>query len=262
MENHTGSLNDEFLETLLSDQGKAMTTNAKQMRWHPLVIKWYLRLCIKSHSLYEDLRNSGGLKLSTGRTLSDYKNFNNTGSGWQIENINNMRKQFEKMKPPKHGTLGLLVFDEVKINEGLVFDHKNWELVGFTDLLDDEFHGKNGKASTIKPTNKLATHVLQFFFRSLFLKFDYQCAFFLTGNLTSLQLNRMFWLGAACSTCSSLTSSSLALMEHLVTDRLSKSMSRMAKVTVKTFFPECHSFSYLTLRILSRSYEITYTAVG
>ena len=126
---HTGSLNDEFLETLLSDQGKAMTTNPKQMRWHPLVIKWCLRIYIKSHSLYEDIRNSGGLKLPSGRTLSDYKNFNHADSGWHMETIQTMRKQFDKMKPPKHAKLGQLVFDEVKINEGLVFDPKNWELV-------------------------------------------------------------------------------------------------------------------------------------
>jgi hypothetical protein len=48
-----------------------------------------------------------------------------------MENIQNMKKQFDKMKPPKHAKLGELVFDEVKIiNEGLVFDHKNRDLVG------------------------------------------------------------------------------------------------------------------------------------
>jgi hypothetical protein len=26
-----------------------------------------------------------------------------------------------------------------KINEGLVFDHHSWELIGFTDLQDDDF---------------------------------------------------------------------------------------------------------------------------
>ena len=72
---HTGNLNDEFLEILLRDQAKAISTEAKQMRWHPLVIKWCLRIYIKSHRLYEDLRNSGGLKLPSGRTLSDYKKF-------------------------------------------------------------------------------------------------------------------------------------------------------------------------------------------
>ena len=38
------------------------------------------------------------------------------------------------MKPPKHAKFGQLVFDEVKINKGLVIDLKNWELVGFTDI--------------------------------------------------------------------------------------------------------------------------------
>ena len=147
------------------------------------------------------------------------------------------------MKPPKHGTLGLLVFDEVKINECLVFDYKNWELVGFTGLLDDEFPGKNGKASTIKPTNKLATHVLQFFFRSLFLKFDYQCAFFLRENLTSLQLNRMFWLGVSMLhmfefdilvSCSDGASCNRSLIEIIVTD--GKSYCQNIFSTMPLFF--------------------------
>jgi hypothetical protein len=38
------------------------------------------------------------------------------------------------MKPQKHAKLGGLIFDEVKIKEGLVFVCKNWELIGFTDL--------------------------------------------------------------------------------------------------------------------------------
>ena len=168
---HTGRVNDEFLETLLSDQGKAMTTIPKQIRWHPLVIKWCFRISIKSHSLYEDKRNSGGLKLPSGRTLSDYKNFSHTDSGWHIKTMQ-------------------LVFDE-----GLVFDPKNWELVGFTDINEDEI--KKGGQSKTDRSEKLASNVLQFFFRSLFFKFDYPCAFILTTNLTALQLNRLFWVGVS-----------------------------------------------------------------
>ena len=43
----------------------------------------------------------------------------------------------------------------------------------------------------------LATHVLQFFFRSTFFNFDFPCAFFLTRNTTSTQLNRLLWLGVS-----------------------------------------------------------------
>lgn len=139
-------------------------------------MKWCVRIYIKSHSLYEDFRNSGGLKLLSGRTLSDYKNFNHTNSGWHLETIQVMRKQFHKMKTLKHAKLGQLVFDKVTINEGLVFDQKNWELVGFTDINEDEM--KKGEKSNTYQSKKLATHVLQFFFRSLFFKFDYPCAYF------------------------------------------------------------------------------------
>jgi hypothetical protein len=193
---HTGRLNDDFLEVLLSDQAKASNTSSRQMRWNPLVIKWCLRIYIKSHGLYEDLRNSGGLKLPSGRLLSDYKNFDSPDSGWKTSHLQNMKTQFKKMKPPKHAKLGGLIFDEVKIKEGLVFDCKNWELIGFTDLQGDGISDE--KTGAEKPTDNLATHVLQIFFRSPFFKFDYPCAFFLTKGTTALQLlNRIFWLGVS-----------------------------------------------------------------
>jgi hypothetical protein len=133
------------------------------------------------------MRSSAALKLLSGRTLSDYKNFNTPKSGWNSETIESMKMKFDKMKPPKHAKLGGLFFDEVKIKEGLVFDSSSWELIGFTDI-----HEENG---TNNPLDKLATHVLQFFYRSLFFKFDFPCAYFLTQGATAVQLNRMFWFG-------------------------------------------------------------------
>ena len=92
---------------------------------------------MKSHGLYEDLRNSGGLKLPSGRTLSNYKKFCAPESGWNTENLCKMKTVFEKMNPQKYAKLGGLVSDEGKIKEGLVFDSKNLELIGFTDLQED-----------------------------------------------------------------------------------------------------------------------------
>ena len=60
------------------------------------------------------------------------------------------------MKAPKHGKLGGLFFDEVKIKEGLVFDSSTLELIGFTDINEEN-------SQQTKPIDSLATHALQFF---------------------------------------------------------------------------------------------------
>ena len=80
---HTGHAKDELKEVLMRDQAKALKTSAKKMRSHPLVIQLCLKMYCKSHSMYEGMRSSGALILPSGRTLSDYKNFNAPQSGWR-----------------------------------------------------------------------------------------------------------------------------------------------------------------------------------
>ena len=65
-----------------------------------------------------ELRNAGFLRLPSGRTLSDYKNFCSAKSGWQLSVLNGMRSSYNEQKLPEVGKLGALIFDEVKIKGG------------------------------------------------------------------------------------------------------------------------------------------------
>ena len=188
---HLGNESDMFFLTLLKDQARALNVPARQMRWHPLIIKWCLRIYSKSHRTYQDLRDSGFLKLPSGRTLSDYKNFCSSKSGWQTSVFQAMTDNFSYQGFSPVGKCGGLFFDEVKIKEGLVFDPSTWELVGFVDIGNGNLHP--GSDSGIQKS--LATHVLQFYFKSIFCKFQFPCAYFLTRGISAQNLNHIFWQG-------------------------------------------------------------------
>eukprot|EP00112_Aurelia_sp_Birch-Aquarium-sp1_P004779 Seg1542.3 transcript_id=Seg1542.3/GoldUCD/mRNA.D3Y31 product="Transposable element P transposase" protein_id=Seg1542.3/GoldUCD/D3Y31 len=207
---HTGDARTHFLEILLKDQAKALNTDARQMRWHPLIIRWCLRLYNRSHASYNALQDSGFLKLPTGRALSDYRNFNKPDSGWKLSQMDEMKKRIQEKKLPESAYLGGIFFDEVKVKEGLVFDASNWELVGFTDLSSDEkdldslvsgivgHDNANGvDEGDCKPKEGLATHVLQFFYKSLFSNFEFPCAYFQTRGIKAGRLNKLFWEGVS-----------------------------------------------------------------
>ena len=86
------------------------------------------------------------------------------------------------------------------MKKGLVFDPSTFELVGFVDLDDDETDlplvGQQ-KETDCNPQNKLATLVLQFYFKSLFGKFEFPFAFFLARGVSAQKLNRIFWQGVS-----------------------------------------------------------------
>ena len=49
-------------------------SNPRQMRWHPMMIKWCLHLHMLSSASYNSIRSTGVLKLPSDRTLRDYSN--------------------------------------------------------------------------------------------------------------------------------------------------------------------------------------------
>jgi hypothetical protein len=67
------------------------------MRWHPMVIKFCLSNYTSERN-YEQLCNSGFLKLPSGRLLRNYQHFDQINSGWNIQNIEKITNLFEKNK--------------------------------------------------------------------------------------------------------------------------------------------------------------------
>ena len=195
LEQHTGKSQDILFLHLLADQAKALNTPPNQMRWHPAILRWCLQQHARSQSCYEEIRKSGILRLPSGRTLLRYRNLNHPETGWHEGTLGEMRRVYDEFIAKKKGRsdrghIGGIYFDEVKIKEGLVWDPKTDELIGFTDFPDSE-----PLESPATLPSVIATHVMQFHFRSLFSTFYYPCAFFLTTNAKSDQIDKMFWAG-------------------------------------------------------------------
>ena len=104
-----------------------------------------------------------------------------------------MRESFAQQGVSEVGKFGDLFFDEVKIKEGLLFDPSSWELIGFTDIGSNKSVTSNGNVTKSSVQESLATHVLQFYFKSLFSNFQFPCSYFYTNGISAHDLNRIFW---------------------------------------------------------------------
>ena len=75
-----------FAHLLWEEQLKAVTAStSRQVRWHPVIIKWSLNLKLMSSCTYHALRSSGFLKLPSERTLRDYTHYFQNKAGFQDE---------------------------------------------------------------------------------------------------------------------------------------------------------------------------------
>ena len=137
MKNHSEDVLAKYGEDSLqgifwSQQLKATAaTGALGRRWHPLIIKWCLYLHHISSKAYEPIRNSGIITLPSSRTLRDYKHLSSTKVGFSIE----ADRQLVDILAQKNGLAkyGMLMFDEMYIKQGLVYEKSTGALFGFTD---------------------------------------------------------------------------------------------------------------------------------
>jgi hypothetical protein len=90
-----------------------------------------------------------------------------------------MNQNFEHHSYSIQSKLGILIFDEMKIKEGLIWSQHNNKLLGFTDIECMQDRGDE---------ELIASNVLQFFFKSLFPEFVYPCTYLYVRNLTGIPM--------------------------------------------------------------------------
>lgn len=95
-------------------------SNKKQLRLHPAMIKWCLHLKFISSGCYHALRASGLITLPSERTLRDYTHWIRAGVGFIPEVDTQLI--WEASVAKEKDRFVVLVWDEMKVHEDLVFD--------------------------------------------------------------------------------------------------------------------------------------------
>ena len=187
-----------FLRLFWEQQSEAIKLNdRRQIRWHPMFIKWCLSLKFISSASYRALKSSNVLALPSDRTLRDYTHFIKAKSGFQPNLDRELLREAKLDKiENNYQKFVCLVFDEMKVKEDLVYDKHNSKLVGFMDigevnnqLLQFEQACKNGTPEL----PKLATHMITFMVRGLLSKLDFPYASFPCLSLGGDQLYSLVW---------------------------------------------------------------------
>ena len=160
--------------------------------WHPMLIRCCLHLKMISSSAYDALR--GVLTLPCGRTLQDYTHYIKTGVGIQPEVTRQLMSEAKIETLPDSLKYVAVIFDEVKIKEGIVYDKTECGIIGFTDLGDvnNTLQKFKGMINDNKESN-VAREMLVFMVRRLFIKLRFPYAQYPTQSITADYVFPIVW---------------------------------------------------------------------
>ena len=187
---------DSFQGIFWTQQQKSTTAaNPSGRRWHPLMIKWCLYLHHLSGKAYDTIRKSGVINLPSSRTLRDYKHVSPTEVGFSVEadrQIIDLLAQKDTL-----AKYGVVLFDEMYVKQGLVFEKSTGALFGFTDLGEvnnqlDEFEA-HLKGSSSELNRPLAKTMLVFMFKGLFTNISLPYAQFAAHSLKGHEMFPLLW---------------------------------------------------------------------
>lgn len=194
---NTANILDKYAEgsfhhLFWDQQIKAMSTAPKQRRWHPMLIRWCLHLKMLSSSGYDALR--GVLQLPCGRTLQDYTHWVKADCGIQSDVTDQLMKEVNIDSLEEWQKYVAVVFDEMKIKEGIVYNKHECRVIGFVnfgntnnDLL--AFERSLNQDSDLP----VASHMLVFLVRGVFIRLKFPYAQYPTNSLTSDVLYPLAW---------------------------------------------------------------------
>ena len=180
-----------FMKLFWEEQQKYLKSSKTGIRYHPMIIRYCLALASKSSAAYDEIRydentGTGFVILPSRRRLRDYKNYIRPERGFNKEifkELNEKVKYFTNIEK-----YVVLLLDEMKIQENLVWDKHTGELIGYVDLGDTELN-----YASLQKVDEIATHVLSFLIRSIVNPFKFSLANFATTGATSYQMFPLYW---------------------------------------------------------------------
>lgn len=166
----------------------------RQIRWHPAIIKWCLHLKFISSGAYHALRSSL-LVLPSERTLRDYTHVLKRGVGFLPDVTAQLVSEADIHEDKDRYVV--LMWDEMKIKEDLVFDKHTCELIGFANAGEINNHLDSFKRQCNNPTQNghpnVATHMLMFVARGIFTSLEFPYAQFPTRDASADTLFPIVW---------------------------------------------------------------------
>ena len=186
-----------FRRLFWEQQKKAASVcNPRQMRWHPVMIRWCLNLKLISSAAYHGLRSSGFVTLPSERTLRDYTHYVKSSTGFQRDVDLMLAKEAKLSEIPDWKRNVVLAFDEMKIKESLVYDKHNAKVLGFVDLgqVNNELQELEESCSEDgRLCRPVATHMLVLMVRGIFTSLQFPYAHFPTKALSADSLLAIIW---------------------------------------------------------------------
>ena len=119
-------------------------------------------------------------------SLRDYKNYIRPQQGFNAKIVHELISKVNNFSEIEK--FCVVLFDEMKIEESLVWDKHTGELIGFVNLGDEVLN-----AATLDKKDTLASYVLVFLLRSIVNPFKFSLANFATTGVVSYQLFLLFW---------------------------------------------------------------------
>ena len=118
------------------EQQKYLQQSSSRVRYHPIIIKLCLALAAKSTSAYDEMHlnekeGTGIFVLPSLPTLSDYRNYIRPKRGFNDRVVADLQKKKAAFTPQERYIV--ISFDEMKIQEDLVWDKNTGELIDFVD---------------------------------------------------------------------------------------------------------------------------------
>ena len=186
-----------FLRLFWDQQLQAIETkDRRQLRWHPMIVKWCLNLKLMSSRSYNAVRST--LVLPSERTLRDYTHCFESKPGFDDELDKQLMKEARVDTIQDFQKYVCLVFDEVRVKEGLVYDKHSLQVIGFVNLgdinnqlLNFERAQTNNSQEVITPP--IAKHMLVFMVRGIFSKLEFPYVQFPCANTSGDVVFPLVW---------------------------------------------------------------------